>query len=85
MNAPRKVIVSKDVGSRDAETGHLKYVAEPIGEALFHGFSVDSYQAEGGVMTYCVAIVEFPDGTVDTVYPTLIRFVNPPAIEKEVD
>ena len=86
MSALRKVIVSKDVGRKDEKTGRLKHVAEPIGEALFHGFGVDSYQADGGVMTYCVASVEFPDGKVDTVYPTLSHTpVDPSPLDEVVD
>ena len=50
-------------------------------EALFHQFGLE---LEGSVgersSSYSVAIVEYPDGSVDTVAPQDIRFLDSPEV-----
>ena len=45
-------------------------------EGKFHGWGVGYEEFESGPGNYTVAIVEFPDGKVDTVVPYLIRFLD---------
>jgi hypothetical protein len=47
------------------------------GFAAFHGFGSEYEEFENGVGNATVAIVEFPDGTVRTVLPNAIRFIEP--------
>lgn len=43
------------------------------GEGVFHCWGVGS---EEGVGNYTTAIVEFPDGTVDSVHTSMMRFLD---------
>ncbi|MDF3188065.1 hypothetical protein [Pseudomonas paracarnis] len=45
-------------------------------EGKFHGWGSGYEEFESGPGNYTVAIVEFPDGKVDTVMPYLIRFLD---------
>lgn len=45
-------------------------------EGKFHGWGSGYEEFESGPGNYTVAIVEFPDGKVDTVVPYLIRFLD---------
>lgn len=45
-------------------------------ECKFHGWGAGYEEFESGPVNYTVAIVEFPDGKVDTVMPYLIRFLD---------
>ncbi len=45
-------------------------------EGKFHGWGAGYEEFESGPGNYTVAIVEFPDGKVDTVMPYLIRFLD---------
>jgi hypothetical protein len=47
------------------------------GTALFHCFGSEYEEFENGVGNCTVAIVEWPDGTVGTVLPGEIRFLEP--------
>ena len=47
-------------------------------EALFHGFGSEVIESCDGNTSYSIAIVENQDGTVDTVVPQYIRFLDPP-------
>lgn len=49
---------------------------EPDREALFHGFGVAFEELRDGVGNTSIAIVEYADGTVDTVVPDLIKFTD---------
>ena len=79
MNAGRKVLIIVRVPNK--ADGILKYTQEAVGEATFHQFGLEADQ-QG---TYSTAIIEWPGGRVDSVLVHQIQFVNPPAIEKEVD
>ncbi|QHF03298.1 hypothetical protein N015_13135 [Pseudomonas asturiensis] len=45
-------------------------------EGKFHGWGSGYEEFESGPGNYTVAIVEFPDGKIDTVMPYLIRFLD---------
>jgi hypothetical protein len=49
----------------------------PGGQAQFHGFGFEYVELENGTGNYTVAIVEWPDGTVETVALGRIKFVSP--------
>ena len=52
----------------------------PIAEdrpVTFHGWGMDYEEFEQGAASYSVAIIEYSDGTVSTVVPSLIRFLPP--------
>ena len=71
----RKVIVSHMVGHQQDGTDRLKYVLEPQGEALFHQFGVGYEELVSGHGNYTTAIVEWPDGRVESVLAEHVRFV----------
>ncbi|MCP4677746.1 MAG: hypothetical protein GY854_19955 [Deltaproteobacteria bacterium] len=50
------------------------YKKKSKGLALFHGWGVEYEEFECGPGNYTIAIVEFDDGTVGTVVPSLIKF-----------
>lgn len=43
----------------------------------FHRFSVDYEELQSGVGSYPVAIVEYNDGTVESIFLPLIQFMEP--------
>lgn len=55
-----------------------KYITVPDGNAVFHMFGRED--AGNGEM-FTIAIIERHDGQVQTVAPTLIKFVDPMVIE----
>ena len=71
MSAPamRYVMVSKRVyispGKREVQE---------VGRALFHQWGCEFEEFENGVGNCTVAIVEFPDGSVQSVLPHDIKF-----------
>lgn len=71
----RRVIVSHMIGHQQEGTLRLRYVLEPQGEATFHQFGVAYEEFEGGPGNYSTAIVEWPDGKVESVPVEHIRFV----------
>lgn len=75
MMEQRKVIVSHMVGHKTE--GRMKYVLEPKGEALFHQFGVGYEEFESGPGNFTTAIVEWPDGQVESVVADHIKFVSP--------
>jgi len=64
----RTVIVSDYAGGSEPK---------PVRQAQFHGFGSDFEEFENGTGNFTVAIVEWPDGTVDTVPLGRIKFVSP--------
>lgn len=48
---------------------------------IFHEFSVDAEEVDGGAMNFAVGIVEFSDGKVEAVPVGLIWFLDSPGIE----
>ena len=53
----------------------------PVGQAQFHGFSIEHEELDNGVGNYTVAIVEWPDGKVETLALNCIQFVSSLATE----
>ncbi len=53
--------------------GEAEKVVRP---ATFHGFGADYEEFDNGPGNFSVAIVEYEDGTVDTVIPKHIKFVK---------
>jgi hypothetical protein len=67
-----KVMVSQYVYSRE----YRDHVIQERGEALFHGFGLNSM--EGEVASVSVVIVEWPDGSLELIpVSPLIRFIEP--------
>jgi hypothetical protein len=65
----RKVMVSKFGMPGDQPTER--------GVALFHEFGTDFEELRDGLARFSTAIVEWPDGRVENVPVSLIRFVDP--------
>ena len=78
----RRVIVSTRIRTNHPNPGNYKVV--PQGEADFHGFGSCYEEFEGGPGNYTVAIIEWPDGKVDTVPADMIQFLDraEPRIDK---
>ena len=76
----RKVMVSAMVGHEQPSNGSgrvvVKYVLTPKGEALFHGFGVDYEEFETGPGNYSTALVEWPNGQVESVRADHVRFLD---------
>lgn len=51
------------------------------GLAVFHGFSMDHEDYESGPGHFPVAIVEFPDGHIETHRVERIKFIKPEAAQ----
>ena len=73
----RTVIVSKLVPHPIEGSFRTRYVLEPQGEALFHQFGVGYEEFEGGPGNFTTAIVEWPDGKVESVPVEHVQFVVP--------
>ncbi|MBD1601951.1 hypothetical protein [Pseudomonas typographi] len=56
---------------------------EDAAEGKFHGWGVEYEEFENGPGNYTVAIVEMPDGTVQTLVPWLIRFLDSDDAEQQ--
>lgn len=80
----RKVIV-RQIENQVGEFGLNTRLLVEVGEALFHGFGLDFEELRDGVGQFTVAIVEWPDGSVQLVPVHMIKFVKEPAFEKVVD
>jgi hypothetical protein len=71
----RKVIVSHMVMHQQEGMHRLRYVLEPKGEAMFHQFGVGYEEFEAGPGNFTTAVVEWPDGRVESVPVSHIKFV----------
>lgn len=56
--------------------GRLMNGYDDAGEGRFHGWGVEYEEFETGPGNYSVAIIEMPDGTMQTLAPWLIRFLD---------
>lgn len=54
----------------------LRFEPTDRGNAIFHQWGVDYKEFEVGIGSYTVAIVEWPDGTVEEILPRFIRFID---------
>ena len=50
------------------------------GEAVFHQFSTDHEEFEDGPGNYPAAIIEWPDGQLESVHVNFLRFVDPTTV-----
>ena len=71
----RKVMVS----SYENIPGTKQYDMIEKGEAVFHQFGTDFEEFESGPGLFPVAIVEFPDGHIETPRAEWVRFLVPNA------
>ena len=69
--APRRVIVSERVQD-PADFRH--WITREKGPAMFLRWGSIYEEFDNGVGNQSVGIVQFPDGSIDTVLPHLIRF-----------
>ncbi len=74
----RKVMVSHLV-SEPSELGYGRrtWKLQETGCALFHQFGVGYEEFENGTGNFTTAIVEWPDGRVESVPAEHVRFVTP--------
>jgi hypothetical protein len=56
--------------------GRLLNGYEDVCEGKFHGWGVEYEEFESGPGNYSVAIIELPDGTMQTLVPWLVRFLD---------
>jgi len=54
-----------------------RFVKEQQGEAVFHQFGSSYEELEHGVGIYTTAIIEWPDGRVESITPDNMQFVVP--------
>ncbi len=65
----RRVIVSKRIWN-----GTGQHLVEIVGPAVFHQWGSEFEEFEAGPGNVTVAIVEFPDGRIQTALPQDLRF-----------
>lgn len=68
----RKVEVFKQVGYVNGKPEKKK-----IGEAVFHEWGLDYNEFSEGAVSYSIAIIEHPDGTVESIPVNMIKFCIP--------
>ncbi|MDR7940120.1 hypothetical protein RIU82_09215 [Enterobacter soli] len=56
--------------------GSIRNKRETKIEGLFHQWGSDYEEFESGAGNMTIAIVEFPDGTIETFLPHLIKFIE---------
>ena len=66
---PCRVMVSERVQDADR-----RWITREKGPAMFLRWGMEYEEFENGAGNQSVAIVQFPDGAIDTVVPHLIRF-----------
>ncbi|HAW14986.1 MAG TPA: hypothetical protein DCW37_07280 [Cellvibrionales bacterium] len=69
MKKKRRVMVSHHIRNSITKIMELK----DKGAAVFHEFGLDNDEGSG---SYSIAIVEWPNGEVESVYVELIRFLD---------
>lgn len=75
MSAPlRRVRVSTKEWVQPTATLGGHWIPRPARCAVFHCWGVGYEQFEAGPGNYSTAIVEFPDGSVESVLPHEIKF-----------
>lgn len=72
----RKVIVSRPVRKKLEVSPFIRYELEPAGEAFFHQFGAGYEELQGGLGNFTTAIVEWPDGRVESVAADHVQFVD---------
>lgn len=72
----RKVLVRHLVQPERIEGRAQVWQLVDKGEALFHQFGVDYEEFENGAGNYSTALVEWPDGTVESVRADRVQFLD---------
>lgn len=72
----RKVIVSRYVQPPPVNGVAQKWALTEQGQAMFHQFGVNYEEFENGPGNYSTAIVEWPNGEVESVRAEHVRFVD---------
>jgi hypothetical protein len=72
----RKVMVKHLAQPSPIDGVAQKWQLVDKGEALFHQFGVDYQEFENGAGNYSTALVEWQDGTVESVRADRIRFMD---------
>jgi len=73
----RKVRVFKWDRKINPSTGVGPLVKTPNGEAVFHQWGMGFEEFQNGAQGVTVAIIERPDGTIETPPAEMIQFINP--------
>lgn len=55
--------------------GEMKKVLIKVG--YFHGWGLELNESDTISVSFTIALIEFPDGTVELIHPSLIRFQSP--------
>jgi len=76
----RKVMVSRLVPQPHGRS-YTSCALEPQGEALFHEFGMGCKESESGVGGHSTAIIEWPNGRVESVALDRIRFLTPSTLD----
>ncbi len=74
----KTVIVLEYKYTRDEKGALVRGIGEK-GTALFHQWGIDVIEYPETAAIFTVAIVEWPDGHIETVKPDMIKFVLDPA------
>jgi len=53
------------------------YKGETVREAVFLQFGIDYEELQGGVGHYTTAVIEWPDGLLESVPVNMVRFITP--------
>lgn len=72
----RPVLVSKRWWQSTGPEEQRGWNTEPIGFAWFHQFGSNFEEFEDGPGNYTTAVIEWPDGSVETVQPEAIKFLD---------
>ena len=72
----RKVMVRHFVQPERIEGRAQAWQLVDKGEAVFHQFGVDYEEFENCAGNYSTALVEWPDGTVESVRADRVRFLD---------
>lgn len=57
--------------------GTRQWEDDYVHDGLFHQWGLNAEEYEVGAASYSIGIIELPDGTMEEVLPTNIKFVDP--------
>lgn len=70
--------IQADGGRRQPVKDTGCFEPEFNGSGFFHAWGSEADdQGEAGIATVTIALVELPDGTIESVYPHVLKFVYP--------
>lgn len=73
----RKVMASKWVYGKDVGGPGVNVARQQVGLATFHAFGTDYEELPQGVGNFPCAIVEWPDGKIESFPIQLVHFIDP--------